>query len=165
MNTRTVICLTLVGTSLVVGRTAHADVTFCNNSGEEIWTAFASDAPGDGNGPTCNGTVFPQLDYLDGYVETEVRGWFALNQSGCVTVFRGNLENNNREFYYFATNSNWSTTWGGGWSTAVENPGFDLCNPYGIVSGAQIPPSPYFVEGFGNIGTGNYTNYTLTFGS
>jgi hypothetical protein len=172
MNTRTVICLALVGTSLVLGRTADASVQFCNNSNQEIWTIISVATDGH-DGQTCHGTLIPNGDYSQAE-EEEVTGWFALNHSGCTTVSNVNLINfayglnNLHGFFFFATNSNWSEIWdsgsgGSGWSTAIETPAFDLCNPYGVVVGADGVPSPYFIESFGIENTGNANNFTLTF--
>jgi hypothetical protein len=139
----------LLGVAALLGqRAARADITFCNNSPNEIWVMYGQVGVNDGLG--CNGNNYDEI------------GWYAVSPNGgCTTAVSGCICNAWSNFWgdcplagidYYA-NDAYGHYWGGGdeylefWTS---NEGFHVCTggdgPPINCSGGSCPPYWEYVK-------------------
>lgn len=112
---------------------------FCNSHPVRIWTAISFYSPED-----CGGEGG----------EWQNIGWYVVEPGSCVVVYRNDLADLNRYWYFFAETAD-GTTWAGAFPTQVKDEAFNICDGLGATDQRVV--------GFRELDVGDHDDYTLTF--
>jgi uncharacterized membrane protein len=114
-------------------------LTFCNSYSTAIATCISFWEPeecgGDGNG-------------------WHNIGWYWVDPGTCRVVFRNDVDDVNRNWYYYAEAAD-GTKWAGDFPTYVKDEAFDHCD--------TPPDTTMHQVGFRELDVDDADNYTLTF--
>jgi len=115
-------------------------LTFCNSHPVRIWTAISFYSPEECGG---DGGDFQNI------------GWYRVEPGSCVVVYRNDLADLNRFWYFFAEADD-GVTWSGDFPTFVKHPdAFNICDGFGTTALDRV--------GFRELDVGDNDDFTLTF--
>jgi uncharacterized membrane protein len=123
----------IAGTVLFLSTQAHADLTFCNDTGHKIQIAVAYH---DANRQPA--------DWVS-------EGWYDINGGVCRTIFSGDLKD--RYYYYYGQTDDGQLTWTGEHLFCISHSSFTIV-------GKECEPRGYTTYHFNEIDTTDYKSWT-----